>query len=750
MNCLRKPLTGQSVRIPVTLAVLVALLWVSPAAAQQPGSPAPAQPTPVQAAPDVGAADTEPGFDDESVVLNFEGADIREVIYSLATALDINYWLDPRVQGQVTVRTSSPIARDDLFPVFHHILRNNGYVAVNDGEMYVITQAEDGKTRVAVPGRTPEDLRREDHFVMELVKVKHVSAQELATLIETFVSPGGDVIAYPRSNLVIVSDLASNAARLVELVSTFDTDAFGDLSAKVYRIEHASIEEISEELVAILDSYQLINTDSGLYVIPLVRLDSIAVISFDPDVFANVEHWLKTLDVPAESGSLRQVHVYAVENTKAVDLADILNEVFADQGARVGTGGRGTSGAAAEAGLGLGGGLGSSRSRDGGGSGGLGSARGQDRGTQSRSGRQGRSTRSTTGGLASRSRAGGGALVGTPGSLFEQEVSIVADEITNTLVILATPRDRAVVLEVIRQLDIVPRQVLVEVLLAEITLSNDREFGSEQALNSADPSVAAATGDTGGTFFDLFGEEIRLTGSAGGTTGGIIGTFTHFRDGKAVYEAVLTALATQSRVKLLSRPHILTADNQEASILIGNEVPIITQQTDSDVQTEGSTRILQNVQYRDTGIIVRVLPQVNSEGLVNMRIAQEVSEIGDDTVQIEGITSPTFTTRETETTVVVQSGETIVIGGIIQENKRSSRAGVPYLMDIPVFGQLFRRDDENLRRTELIALITPYVVRDREEAKSVTEEFKGRVEHVLRELEAQEEESGIHHTVILD
>ena len=707
--------------------------------------------------------------DDDSVVLNFEGADIREVIYSLASALNINYWLDPRVQGQVTVRTATPIGREDLMPVFQHILRNNGFVAVNDGKMYVISPAEEGKTRAKLKNSDVIVKPGDDEMIMELVKVHHASAQDIVQLMQTFVTPGGDVLAYPRSNLIIISDLESNAKRLAELVETFDTDTFGDLTAKIYHIEHASIDEIGSELTSVLDSYQALQSGSGVYMIPLPRLNSIAVIAADPEVFVNVEYWLATLDVPSRSTTTRKVHVYHVENAKAADLAGVLNDVFADQGATVSAGGgRGRSSAAAQAGLGLGGGFGRAGGGTGGGTGGFGSQRGTGGfgsqrgaggfgsqggaggfGNQRAGGQRGRGAGRA--GRAGRGRSGGAAgVVGQPGALFEQEVNIVPDEVSNSLVILATARDYEQVLSVLHKIDIVPRQVLIEVLLAEITLSNDSTLATEQRLIANDGSTsnadaAAAVVDGGGTFFDVFGEEIRLTGS---TAGGLVGVFTKFRDGRSVYEAVLTALASRSRVKLLSRPHLLTADNQEASLVVGTQVPIITTQSNANQQVGGSTNILQNIQYRDTGIILRVLPQVNSEGLVNMHLRQEVSEIAAG-VTIQGIDSPAFTTRETESTVVVQNGETIVIAGIIQENKNTTRSGIPYLMDVPVLGQLFKRDSETTRRTELVALITPYVVRDREEAQSVTEEFKRRVDNVLTEIGPDIDTGESRHTFIM-
>jgi general secretion pathway protein D len=707
--------------VKIALAGLIAtLLAAGPVAAQ--GTP--------------GDADD----DAESIVLNFESADIREVIYSLASALEINYWIDPRVQGQITVRTTGRINREDLFPVFHQLLRNNGFAAVKAGDLYNIVPAEEGKTRLVIPRHA--GARSENHFIMELVKVSHVGAEQMATTVAPFVSPGGDVLAYPRSNLVVITDVADNAARLAEMVRTFDTDTFQEMNARVYTVKHAVLEDLVAELQSILEAYHVIETGSGVFLIPLVRLNAVAVIAFDPAVHLQVEHWLNVLDVESDSGARRQVYVYRVENSKAADLSAVLNEIYSDGGGS-GSTRRARSGEADEAGLGLGGGL--SRRRG---------STSTDRDGDSASSSSRRSSRSSSrGGGAAGLVLGGGD--GENDDLFEQEVRLVEDEITNSLVILATPRDYQTIRQVLVDLDIVPRQVLIEVMIAEISLNEAEDFGVNQELLANDTSSntdsgTAATEDSGGTFFDVFGEEVRLIGNLG--SAGLSGTVSHFRDGVEVYRSVISSRRSQGRIKVLSRPHIMTSDNQEARILIGQEVPIITSQSDTDVVAGGQSRFLQNVQYRDTGVIIRVLPQVNSEGLVNLEIANEVSEIDTSTDDATSeISSPTFRTREAETTVVVSSGETIVIGGIISETSNENRSGVPYLMNVPVVGRLFRSSSEDLRRTELIVLITPFVVRDREEAKSVTEEFKRRVDNVLRELEgAQPEQVEAHHTVILE
>ncbi len=683
--------------------------------------------------------------DDESVVLNFEGADIREVIFALASSLGINYWIDPRVAGQVTVRTTGRISRGDLMPVFHQVLRNNGFVAVLEGDIHSIVPAEEGRTRVRAGKETDEG-----GFVMELVKVRHVNAEELVTVLQPFVSPGGDLVAYPRSNLVIITELASRADRLLELLGTFDTDTFGDLTARIYHVEHASLEEVAEELWAVLESYQVSSSGAGVYIIPLLRLNSLAVIAFDPSIFVNVELWLGLLDVPAEGGSIRQVHVYQVENTKAVDLSDILNDIFSDEGGE-GSRRRSRSGELAESNAGLGGGLGSSaQSRQ---------AKGGDRRGGSRKGQPGGAPRARTnisGGL------GQDSVLERPGALFEQEVRIVADEVTNSLVIIATPRDYGTVESVLRQLDVVPRQVLIEVLIAEISLTDNESSSATQRLlgnasKDSDGNIIndPVIGDMGGSFLDMFGEAVRLTGTLG--AGGVAGVFTHFRGSMAVYEATLSSLASEGRLKVLSRPQIMTADNQEASILVGSEVPIITSQVDSNTAVGGSTGTRNEVQYRDTGISLTVLPQVNSQGLVNLSISQEVSKIDKPALQVGSgddastvINSPTFITREAETTVVVQSGETVVIAGIIDEQETSSESGVPFIKDLPVLGQFFSSHSKDVKRTELVILITPYVVRDREEARAVSEDYKERVEYLMEDpdLFGPKDRDGSH-TVIL-
>src|SRR5262245_10809453 len=194
--------------------------------------------------------------DDEAMVLNFERADIREVIHSLATALGINYTLDPRIEGQVTIRTTGKISRRELFPLFNQILRQNGIAAVQSGDIFQIIPVAEAKTRAIIPrGAAAATARRDDNFVIEIFQVRHVLAEEMANILQPFVTPGGDVFSYPRANAVVVTDLDSNVQRLRQLAATFDIDGFRNLHARVFKMREGDPEELANELLTLLAPY---------------------------------------------------------------------------------------------------------------------------------------------------------------------------------------------------------------------------------------------------------------------------------------------------------------------------------------------------------------------------------------------------------------------------------------------------------------------------------------------------------------
>ena len=640
----------------------------------------------------------------ELIELNFEGADIREVIQGLAAGLCIHYSIDPRVQGAVTLRTAGKIRGQDLFPLFHQILRINGIAAVKVGDIYHIAPVGEAKTKV--PLLSESSQRRtasvQDEFVIELIKLEHIAATAMTEILQPFVSAGGDVVAYPRGNLVILVDLASNVERLRDLIAAFDTDTFRALHTQIYRIEHANVEDLGKELASILQPYGVTTENAeerGLYLIPLTRLNAIVVFGFNAEIFDQIEKWIRVLDVPPEKGGGRTVYVYAVENAKAADLAGVLGDLYGGGGG----GGRRSSGRARDSGDNTG-------QTDG------------DSGTG-----LGRS-----GGLGGRGSRGGGSSsviiepVEGETPLFKEVVRIVADEISNSLIILATPRDYDKIREVLVRIDVVPRQVLIEAIIAEITLTGDLQFGIEYAFASGSiENILSPTGGSGGAD----GGGASAAGAKRGVKIGRNGIFSFITD-QEHFVAMINAVNNRSKVNILATPHVIAADNREAHILIGEEVPILTSTQQSTLAT---ANIVSSIQYRDTGTILTILPQVNSTGMVNMEIRQEVSNVG--VASFGDTNSPSFTSRETETTVVVRNRESVLIGGIIDERVERSRNGVPFLMDVPVLGRLFRVEQDKRERTELVILITPYVIRDRNEAQAVTKEFTQRVNRLRTMIE---------------
>src|SRR5205823_3383455 len=223
--------------------------------------------------------------------------------------------------------------REDLFPLFNQILRNNGIAAVKVGDIYQILPVAEAKTRAIVPpsAAARQGARATDSFVIEIFPVRHVSSDEMVNILQPFVTPGGDALSYPRSNLVVVTDLQSNVARLHELVISFDTDVFHNLHARVFKMQYGDPDELANEILGLLAPYGVTPTgegEGGVFLIPLSRLNSIVAIAFDPIMFTEIERWLKLLDIPPEESAGRQTFVYPVENAKAADLAAVLNELF--------------------------------------------------------------------------------------------------------------------------------------------------------------------------------------------------------------------------------------------------------------------------------------------------------------------------------------------------------------------------------------------------------------------------------------
>jgi len=292
----------------------------------------------------------------------------------------------------------------------------------------------------------------------------------------------------------------------------------------------------------------------------------------------------------------------------------------------------------------------------------------------------------------------------------------VPDPATNSLIIFGTAQEFQNIRNILKEIDIVPRQVLMDVMIAEVSLEDDLEFGIEYQILRDEVEI----------FGRDFNQHISLlsglpTALPNGWSA-IIGTGNSIR-------AFINARRQDSRIKVLSSPTILATDGQPARIQVGSEQPIAT---GTVTGVGGGQSSSTTIQYRNTGSILTIIPQVNAQGLVNLQVKTEVSALG-ASVRVGQDDFPSFTTRDAETTAVVHDGETLAIGGIVTDRVERSRIGIPFLMDIPVFGRFFGSTKEDVDRVELIILITPHVIRSKEEARTVTEEFKDVLSNVVRE-----------------
>jgi len=703
---------------------------------EQPQQPAPAQKSP--ATPPAPQA-TQPARPPERrllpppavarsadmVSLNFNRAELVEVIHVLAQHLKLTYTIDPEVKGAVTINSAEPLKRDDLFPIFHQVLRMNGVVAVKTGELYRISPIKDGKGLVR-----PVAQGKEDGYALQVLPVRFFSVSEMKKLLTPFVTPGGEILDHPRGNFLILVDLPSNIQRLMEIRDMIDVSVFSGTRMEVYQPKVASAEELAAEMTKIMQAYASSAAQAEGFAaqfLPIPRINQLLVISHSEAAWTYVKRWLERIDAVGE-GPGRRIFIYPVENGKATELADTLNQVLGQPSVSrrdsprtlqdLHRGGPTAPGAPRSGLPPLG-------------------APGTAPSTGSQVPPYSAFAVAPAPGQPS-APVIPPALAPTPptqpGARPQEQLRIVPDPATNSLIIYGTAQEFQNIKNILKELDAIPRQVLLDVLVAEVTLTENEKFGLEYEILRKEGDVRIFSREFGSRASILTG----LSGPAAAAGPGpqvlsaVIGT----QD----VRSFINVLMADSRVKVLSSPSVLATDNRPARIQVGTEEPVPTGTVQSP-QASGTITSSTTIQYRNTGRILTIIPQVNSQGLVHLQIKAEVSQRGADVqVGATGNTFPSFDTRDAETTAIVQDGETLVMGGIIADRKSRSRTGIPYLMDIPVIGRFFGTTTDDVNRTELVMLITPHVIRNLGEAKSVTEEFKEKLSTVTREIERMRKE----------
>ena len=596
-----------------------------------------------------------------TLVLNFDDADLHEVIRTIADLLAINYIVDPDVRGNVTIHTAGAIKKSDLFPIFFQILEVNGLTAVKEGALYRVTKLKEA-SRLSILsryGRNQKDLPPDQRVIMQIIPLKYIAASEIVKLLTPFVSAEGTIISHVESNTLTIVDRGINIFKVLKLVDTFDIDLFEKVKYQFYTLNFMDADEMVKLLNEILPSYGK-SDPSNIKVITIKRLNMLLAISKNARFFDEVEKLIKKLDVASES-TQPQLYVYTVKNVKADDLADLLEQVFSKdkKGAKDKT------------------------------------EKGEKNKPKAESNPFAMKPEpEKPGETIAPVIAGEDVTTGT----LRGKIKITKDTIRNALIIEAIPSDYRIIKDILKHVDVMPRQVLIEAVIAEISLDETTDLGVEwRYVKGPEPLetslLSASMGSSGLQY--IIGQTDRWT-------------------------QALSALATENKLNILSSPSVLASDNKEAKINISNEVPVAS----ATYQTTGVSDVIStNIQYRSTGIILTVTPHINETGLVSMEISQEVSEQSGE-VLVGGLRYPRFFDRSVNTTLTVKDNQTIVIGGLIRQSKSLGTTGVPYLNKIPILGFLFRNQEDKVEKKELIILITPRVIASLEDVDAVTNDFK--------------------------
>lgn len=668
-----------------------------------------------------------------AIVLNFENTSIREVVKTiLGDILEKNYVIDKAVQGTVTVQTGRPLSKEALIPVLETLLRMNNAALVRSKGLYKVMPIS-----LALQGNLSPRLSGAGSAVgynVRIVPLQYIGAAEMKKILEPLVPQGAILYVDPARNLLMLAGTAQELAYWQETIDIFDVNWLEGMSVGLYKLEYTQAEQLVTELNAIFGPEAATPLAGTFRFVPIERLNAVLAITSQSQYLEEVQTWIERLD-QGEDAETERLYVYHVQNGVAENLAGLLQEAFgqgggggASRSARVAPGREATE-LFSSGGGGFGG---SSRSGFGGSSGGFGGSSGlggfkaleatdfsafQAEGAAEKP--RAPQTPKTPAPAPTPTTSASRGIQLRPASPVgadeeaEPEVRIIPDAENNALLILATPRDYEKIERALSKLDIPPRQVLVEATIAEVTLTGSLSYGIQWFFRHESGTLTGTGAHNQKTNVSL--EDIQDV-AAGFASGG----FTYALSESGMVRGLLTAQAAQGKVKVLSSPQLLVLDNQTAEIRVGDQVPVLTGQA-IGIGGNASSQI----QFRDTGVLLTVTPRVNAGGRVTMELTQEVVSVGKEPAIVgEDLSNPTFSQRSIESVVTVQSGETIILGGLIQDSGNFTDSGVPFFHKIPIIGALFGTTNRDRTRRELIVLITPRVIRNQHEARLVTEEFR--------------------------
>jgi len=613
----------------------------------------------------------------EPLLLNFKDASLHAVLEYLSEAAGLIIVEEAEVEGRVTVMSLQPISTDEAIALLDTVLKEEGYAAIRNGRTLKIVSLERA-AKENIPtfsGGDPDQIPMADRLVTQIIPVRFAEATKLKTDLAPLLSSTATLSTNAASNTLVLVDTQANIRRMAEIIQALDSQISGVAEVKVFQLEYANATNAARLITELFQAEEQRGGDSSRRMFPFFgrggrddrdrsrdedagreqkviaaaddRTNTL-VVSAPPDLLEVIEGIIEELDSnPSEEEAF---FIYPLKNADAKNLETVLNQAFSEITPTSGTGRTTTST--------------------------------MGRGGVSQFGRSGSSQRVA---------AAAGDLVG--------QVYVVADEDTNSLIVRAASKHVDRITELLVELDRATPQVLIKVLIAEVTHEDEIDLGTEFSILNLQFGVnVEGRGDLGGNDEEAGG---LVTATM---TGGLAASFN--------------ALQREGRLNVLSRPYILASDNQEASIIVGQEVPFIT-----NSRTTETGQTINTIEYEDIGIILNVTPQINPQGLVIMDVTPEISHLTDTTVPIsETVNATVYAKRSAQTQVAIRDGQTIVIGGLMEDRIVDTIRKVPILGDIPLLGALFRRTQKTKVKTELLIFLTPHVAKDPDDLGPMSED----------------------------
>ncbi|MEM6747931.1 MAG: type II secretion system secretin GspD [Pseudomonadota bacterium] len=607
--------------------------------------------------------------DGPDVILQLVDAPIAEAARTIISeTLDGNFVIQDGVSGQVTLQTGRPIPRTALLPLLDAVLRPQGAAIIAERDIFRIVPIEEAAQ--TAPRVTTARSSVPPGFSVRIEQLNFVAASEMKQVLDTIAPPNGVLFIDDPRNILILAGTQAELSAMLETIRLFDVDWLTGMSFGIFEVRSTAPDDIVADLEAIFATPEGSAFDGVVRLIPSNRLGAIIAVSPQAKHLERVRTWIERLDI-TEGAETRQLFVYNVQHGQAETIAALLQDVFNFTVDRPTDSTFGSSVAPSREEVEI-------------------------------------AARASAFPAAPRTRSDRDQAL----ALLQGSVRIVSYPEKNSLLIVGTPSEHEQVLDVLSKIDVPSNQVLLEATIAEVELQDSLEYGLQWFFREGDGTFAFPQSATDGF-------------SAPATAFSF--TFNRSSD----LRVALNALASITNVKVLSSPSLMVMDNQTATLTVGDEVPIVSQQIGSVNATSGSqtgdtTTLLNSVEQRSTGVLLQITPRVSNTGIVQLEILQEVS----DAVQTvtSGIDSPTIQTRNIETVVAVRDGESLALGGLIEEDETRNYSGIPFISRVPLLGNLFRNQSTSVTRSELLIIITPRVVRSAEEARTVTEELRGRLE----------------------